>query len=217
MTQMTDEKRQDRIKEILNIHEGVIYQAYMSAAVYSIPIFIGFVGACIVFLTSDIVIQHLPEQMMAVGERWIYGAKDTFLGFWMLAGGIAFTVKFHLHRKNVIQIVTNQRVVQVVGTFVHETHELPLHYIEDMKIKRGTILHRFLHLGDVTLINKYGDRRKAEKEKQGLFHAVGAGEEREIVFKSVSNPDDFVENIEKSIQRYGAAAAAQEEYKNKRK
>lgn len=183
--------KEERIRELLNPREALIYQAEMHPAIYSLPLLVFLFGAVIVFLTVPEVLGSLPERWIAVGGSWINGAKETFLGFWMMGGGILFAFKFHLESKHLIQIVTNHRVVQVTGAFSTTQHEMPLHHITQIKIKRGHIINRLLHRGNIKLRNKKDDKER-------------------IVFQGVSHPDAFVEHIRLAQDRYGESLAIKE-------
>jgi hypothetical protein len=189
--------KEERIRELLQPRETVIFQADMHPAIFFLPVMVGLLGACIVLLTSNEVLEGMPSAVFEIGSDWIYGAKETYLGYWMMMGSVVFTFRFHQERKNLIQIVTNQRVVQVAGAFFAEQHEIKLHHITEIRIKRGHIINRLLHRGDIIFTNK-----KNVKEK--------------VVFKGASHPDDFVEHLRLAQERYNEALEVKERVEKER-
>lgn len=191
--------KEERIRELLNPREAVVFQGRMHKAIYFLPLLFFMLGVVIVFLTIPEVTVQLPERVQALAADWINGAKETHLGLWLMAGSILFAYKFHMEDKHLIQIVTNQRVVQVSGAWTTEQEDLKLNHIDmkHIRIKRGHLINRLLHRGSI-----YLDHLK--------------NKELNIVMKGVSMPETFVEHLRAVHERYAEALNIRERAEKER-
>lgn len=184
-------ERSEKIAELLGPRERLLYNVQTHYMIYAMPIIVAIAGVVLLAIPEEMLYRILVRTGAEIAIAWLQGAREVFLGYWMIIGGVIFTTKAYFIRKNLIQIVTSKRVLECTnGLISSKIEEMEIGEIHHIRVQRN-LIDRLSRRGHIHII---GQEKLDVKE--------GTNKRQEMFLYGVVQPKKFIEAIEKAKSYY---------------
>ncbi len=194
------DKSDERARQLLLPRERPMLLVRIHGAAYILPFLMIACGLFVQFIDAE-----------SFGERFIDSLKyrenfidflssiqESPLGIFFVIFGAIMLVQVFFSKRSHVQMITTLRVVQEIGLWTKEFHEIYLSEIKDVKVKR-TFFDVLSHRGNVTIIHKI--KHKEE------------GKTNDIFMPGVTDPKEFKRILLDVTAKYGKHAIRQKKTK----
>lgn len=193
-------KTHERAKQLLLPRERPLFVAELSRATYIFPLVVMGLGAWVQFADMrSFAFTYIPRQQdQKKFLNFMLEMQDSPLGLFIIFLGLVVIMQFVIARGKHVQMVTSMRVVQEIGVWRREFHDIYLSEVKEIKLKR-TMFDVLAQRGTITIKSK----RKHHEE----------GKTYDIVLPGVSQPTEFKRVLYDAVGKYSGRAVREKKKK----